>query len=352
MRLPNARRDRHQRHPPKAVRRLHARMPVPLLSRPFTSAVPCPLLHRRAAMDQIHMRESCFALAGGSQPWRLAARCLLQQLKVGARHARPPVDRVVVALCAHSHLSSHLGAAEAGCYTERSVFLVGLAALVTRLFPTFLCEEGWVALLRELLCLNQLGITMPPSADASPIDDRIAEASVPAFRSADEHEAASAPGESLVCEAISRAATVAVDAAEDLFRFQVPPAAQPGWTTKTAYQQALQPIQPHMALSAASRLPPAQLGMLVRASLRVADETMRVAIRSPLLGSLPAASAIQLLEQLLLSPQTTKTLLWALTTGCDFLGRIVATPGCPPPALHAATHALRQLQATHLSGVG
>jgi hypothetical protein len=119
---------------------------------------------------------------------------------------------------------------------------------------------------------------------------------------------------------------------------------QPVWLQQRAYQQALQLVQPTAALSAAPQLPPDRLALLVRALLRVLDEAMHMAMRQPHSGALPAATAVQMLTEVLLQPATAKSVPWAISASCDQMGRIVATPGCPVPVLHAASHALRQLQ--------
>ena len=139
------------------------------------------------------------------------------------------------------------------------------------------------------------------------------------------------------------AAAVVTEAAEALLCMGEPPATEAAWMQQRRYQQALQLVQPSAVLAVAAALPPAQLAALVQAALRTLDDVMHLALRDPHAGALPAATAVQMLVELL--SREGARVPWALPAGCDRMARIVATPACPMPVMHAATHALRTLQA-------
>ena len=115
-------------------------------------------------------------------------------------------------------------------------------------------------------------------------------------------------------------------------------------TPCSSFQVSLNVVQPPTLLAGITQLPPAQLNVFFAAMMRLLDDTVLLAMRSAHDGALPAATAVQLLAEVLAMHGHQENARWAVTTGCERMRRIIATPECPPPVRLATTHALGRLQ--------
>ena len=79
------------------------------------------------------------------------------------------------------------------------------------------------------------------------------------------------------------------------------------------------------------------------ALLRAVDDTVLLSLRNPHAGSLPASTALQLLGEALSSDSAAAR--EAIPAAMDRLRRVLATPACPLPVRHDASHSLASIRA-------
>lgn len=109
----------------------------------------------------------------------------------------------------------------------------------------------------------------------------------------------------------------------------------------------LELVRPSTLLSCASRLPSASLAALLGALIQAVDECVLLSLRNPHAGSLPAASAIQLLAEVLCGASSPEAMPAATAAAINRCQRVLATPNCPLPVQHAAGRALMLLRREH-----
>lgn len=281
--------------------------------------------------------------------------------------ARPPVARphslvdcAVAALCTGSRLAAHLPdqseSAREACFAERPMHLVTAAFALARELPFELGHAGWHGVVLALLSMQQLGLCSTPSALQSPV--RAAHVPVNRVTGAEKGPGGNVEAESgsdggggvavdvessttlsakLKAEAIERAARLIE---RTLNSAAQPSSLEPLWMRQRSCAAELELVQPSTLLSCASSLPSASLAALVGALLQAVDECVLLSLRNPHAGSLPAASAIQLLAEAVCGPSGAKAVPAATAAAIDRCQRVLATPNCPLPVQHAAGRAL------------
>jgi len=103
-------------------------------------------------------------------------------------------------------------------------------------------------------------------------------------------------------------------------------------------------VHPSLALSCAATLPKESLSALLSALVQIVDESVLLSLRNPHTGSLPAASALQLLGEVLTKATGERAVPGATAAGVERCQRVLATHNCPLPVRHAAGRTLALLR--------
>jgi len=274
--------------------------------------------------------------------WQSAVRLLMLCLRAStppspgrpfgvAGGAGDAVDAVVRALCAGSRVAAPLLHESQGGrgdpYSDGPIRLVLAAFAVARALPEELGPAGWHSLVLTLLSLQQLGLCPAPLAPTQPV-----------MGAAD----ASRPDP----DSVRRAGAIdaAVRLVEESLRAPGPPLNEPLWMRQRSCSMRLSAVQPSAVLSSAmAQLPRRGSSALLAALLRAVDDTVLLSLRNPHAGSLPASTALQLLGEALSSDSAAAR--EAIPAAMDRLRRVLATPACPLPVRHAASHSLASIRA-------
>ena len=281
------------------------------------------------------------------------------------------IDQAITTLCAASRVAGHLSdqseAAREACFAERPMYLAMAAFALAQELPSALKESGWHALISTLLSLQQLGLIPAPSAQplAVPLRGDVGQGvdhsrreGVSSVASGGHpqagHGAQHTDGGPFLgihpdVAAIDRAAALI---AETLSSAASPSPLEPLWMRQRSCASGLELVRPSALLSCASSLTPTSLSALLAALLRVVDECVLLSLQNPLAGSLPAASALQLLGEALSHATGAKAIPAATAAAIDRCQRVLVTPSCPPPVQHAARHTLALLLPNAASSPG
>jgi hypothetical protein len=167
------------------------------------------------------------------------------------------------------------------------------------------------------------------------------------YGASDAESGTTTPKTKLRAEAIERAAELIERAISSTAQpSPLPSPLDPLWMRQRSCAAALELAHPSSLLSCVAGLPSASLAALLGALFQAVDESVILSLRNPHAGSLPAASVIQLLGEVLCGTSGGARTIpkGATAAAIDRCQRVLATPQCPLPVHHAAGRVLLLLR--------